>query len=62
MKQRIQKFGVHSVGMMVEAMDAGKMIRKKCMLRGQKRKENGEKVDEKEEGLGTVSWVRCSRF
>ena len=48
--------------MMVEAMDAGKMIRKKCMLRGQKRKENGERVDEKEEGLGTVSWVRCSRF
>ena len=41
MKQRIQKFGVHFVGMIVEATDAGKIIRKKCMLRGQERKENG---------------------
>ena len=62
LKQRIQRFGVHSVEMIVEATDTSKIIWKTCMLRGQEEKRMEQRGDEKEEGLGTVRLMRCSHF
>ena len=47
LKQRIQRFGVHSAGTIVEATDTSKIIWKKCMLRGQEEKRMEQRGDEK---------------
>ena len=41
LKQRIQRFGVHSAGTIVEATDTSKIIWKKMYVEGAGRKENG---------------------